>query len=382
MNYEGQWQNFSELANSQIELASQGKIPSISVEFQQKRASINFSNMTASVVVPKSSFFGTSSVVNFAVRRRDAYEEKLLDSLHQPKVAVKVNKETKDLRAVFTALKEDLPQGLQFYQQQVERLTCEESVQIDNLTPDLSDELDQIGLKFGVEVFSKDHKSVVVKGLVRPVAQALKAVMELLRTSSTASHEKPPDSWTVQSDPTAVALINVSQGTPEWTSIETRMKATLPTAHILKIQRVQNLWQWQKYVFLRDRLAKRHEKSTSHETLLFHGTRQNDPSLIHNGDDGFDMRFSQAGMWGKGSYFAVNARYSHDYCYTLSSGNTRQMFSAKVAIGKSVELASKADLIKPPEGYDSVTGQTNGSVVYIVYENGRAYPEHLITYQA
>jgi len=37
-------------------------------------------------------------------------------------------------------------------------------------------------------------------------------------------------------------------------------------------------------------------------------------------------------------------------------------------------------LIKPPDGFDSVTGETYGSEVYITYENGRAYPEYLITY--
>ena len=30
--------------------------------------------------------------------------------------------------------------------------------------------------------------------------------------------------------------------------------------------------------------------------------------------------------------------------------------------------------------YDTVTGDTRGSKVYIVYENGRAYPEYLVTY--
>ena len=37
---------------------------------------------------------------------------------------------------------------------------------------------------------------------------------------------------------------------------------------------------------------------------------------------------------------------------------------------------------KPGGGrYDTVTGVTNGSKVYIVYENGRALPEYLVTYK-
>lgn len=49
-------------------------------------------------------------------------------------------------------------------------------------------------------------------------------------------------------------------------------------------------------------------------------------------------------------------------------------------------------LIKPPpkdkaheslgfvQDYDSVSGETSGSKVFMIYENGRAYPEYLITY--
>ena len=35
-----------------------------------------------------------------------------------------------------------------------------------------------------------------------------------------------------------------------------------------------------------------------------------------------------------------------------------------------------------PDGtrFDTVTGGTGGSKVYIVYENGRAYPEYMVTY--
>jgi hypothetical protein len=48
-------------------------------------------------------------------------------------------------------------------------------------------------------------------------------------------------------------------------------------------------------------------------------------------------------------------------------------------------MPSDDSLVKPPDKpsggrYDTVSGDTNGSKVYIVYENGRAYPEYLVTY--
>lgn len=36
----------------------------------------------------------------------------------------------------------------------------------------------------------------------------------------------------------------------------------------------------------------------------------------------------------------------------------------------------------PPEGFDSVKGNTNGSDIYVIYANKKTYPEYLITYTA
>jgi len=46
--------------------------------------------------------------------------------------------------------------------------------------------------------------------------------------------------------------------------------------------------------------------------MLWHGTRTTDPRIISGSEEGFDMRFANAGMWGTGNYFAVNASYSNN----------------------------------------------------------------------
>ena len=66
------------------------------------------------------------------------------------------------------------------------------------------------------------------------------------------------------------------------------------------------------------------------------------------------------------------------------------MFITKALIGDSVKvMPHDSSLIEPPSyekngkqiQYDSVNGETNGSIVYMIYENSRAYPEYLITYE-
>jgi hypothetical protein len=79
--------------------------------------------------------------------------------------------------------------------------------------------------------------------------------------------------------------------------------------------------------------------------------------------------------------------------YEHYGSNGRKFFLATVLIGDTIMLSPDNSLRMPPEKpqssnilgfvkerYDSVWGKTDGSIVYIIYENGRAYPSYLITY--
>ncbi|EFA74531.1 U box domain-containing protein [Heterostelium album PN500] len=168
------------------------------------------------------------------------------------------------------------------------------------------------------------------------------------------------------------------------------------------IEKIQNNLLWEKYSTRRDQMVKKinpkmkKQEIESHEMMLFHGTRNNGPELIYNDEDGFESRYSATGMWGLATYFAKKASYSHEYAYrnprTGYPGQQpyRQMFLARVLIGDCIHLMpNQPNLKKPPkkeqtkeysEYFDTVSGETQGSYVYMVYENNRAYPEYLITY--
>ena len=40
------------------------------------------------------------------------------------------------------------------------------------------------------------------------------------------------------------------------------------------------------------------------EKFLYHGTGNTPPDMIYKSEEGFDMRFSNQGMWGQAVYFA------------------------------------------------------------------------------
>ena len=51
------------------------------------------------------------------------------------------------------------------------------------------------------------------------------------------------------------------------------------------------------------------------------------PKLIYEDrQDGFMMQYSAEGMWGRGLYFAHNARYSDNYAYLLRTTNMSLRF--------------------------------------------------------
>ena len=137
-----------------------------------------------------------------------------------------------------------------------------------------------------------------------------------------------------------------------------------------------------------------HQKNSGvvNEKELWHGSRRNAES-IYDSEEGFDMRFSSDGMWGRANYFATEARYSEKYAYRRDDG-TKELLLAKVLTGDSFESSSNRTLTMPPEKsttssskiklkqvrYDSVTGITNNCRVYMTYSNERAYPAYLVQF--
>lgn len=241
----------------------------------------------------------------------------------------------------------------------------------------------------------KPRKALKLKGLQVFMHHAISAMQEEIinhqLSSAPESETEHPPEWQPQSQTTE--LFPLTPGMPEWNRVEQQFKQTM-TNQIAKISRIQNTWLWEKYVMHRKRLSVKNEGNIN-EKELFHGTRGNDPRQIYEGEDGFDMRFSAQGMWGQANYFAVNASYSHGYAHPTPDGH-REMFLVKVLTGDSYNCPSNNSLRMPPVKqtsgggrkvqfaqmrYDTVTGTTGGSQVFMTYDNDKAYPAYLIKYK-
>ena len=118
---------------------------------------------------------------------------------------------------------------------------------------------------------------------------------------------------------------------------------------------------------------------------LWHGTRGLNPEQIWSTPDGIVINFANPGMWGRGIYFAVNASYSVNYAHRESNEENapKGMFFVKVITGCSHYMKPDKNLKIEPEKtgggrYDSVKGNTNGSDVYIIYNNAKCLPVYYV----
>ncbi|KAH0621328.1 hypothetical protein JD844_022485 [Phrynosoma platyrhinos] len=93
---------------------------------------------------------------------------------------------------------------------------------------------------------------------------------------------------------------------------------------------------------------------------------------------------------GKGTYFAINARYSSQDTYSTPDSNGRKyMYLARVLTGDYC-VGSPGMIVPPPRNnggfnqfdmYDSVTDDVFNPSMFVIFSDAQAYPEYLITFR-
>ena len=270
-------------------------------------------------------------------------------------------------------------------------------------TTDLEKKLGQIAKKHTLKCSFVDSQSssgktqrvMNLKGVSFKCKAALEAIQEEVlnfHLSSEGAVITYPPEWVTQTNTTEV--FQVKRRSSEWSHIHGLFTHTMGGQQVVQIERIQNKWLWEKYHAHKKRLDQKNNGQVN-EKDLFHGTRGNDPRNIYEGEQGFDMRFSAQGMWGTANYFAVKANYSEKYSYQSPQG--KQMFLVKVLTGESYDCPQGDHSLRIPPvktsrplrggvqfaqmRYDTVTGQTHGTQVFMTYDNDKAYPAYLITYK-
>lgn len=214
-----------------------------------------------------------------------------------------------------------------------------------------------------------------------------------------------PAEW--ESQESSCELKTLSIDNPERIRIVKKLEES-GIKSIANIQRIQNQHLWKRY-YLEREFVKEKNGGIANEMELFHGTKSTPPVLIYNGEEGFDMRYSNLGCWGKGIYFTDSAAYSYKYCSVDTVLRQAQILMCRVIIGDEFSCPEgDRNLVTPPRKpqtpnysstdilddafseprvsfavnfYDSVVGKQGNTTIRTVYNNSKAYPAYLITIQ-
>ncbi|XP_029486272.1 protein mono-ADP-ribosyltransferase PARP12-like isoform X1 [Oncorhynchus nerka] len=192
-----------------------------------------------------------------------------------------------------------------------------------------------------------------------------------------------PGHWDkAQTPETGHKRIDLPCSSVEYKEIQGLFQNTMRGFSIQQIERIQNKSLWEVFQWQRDLMKKNNRGRNVTEKQLFHGTDSKylDAICLNN----FDWRICglNGTTYGKGSYFARDAKYSNSYTGQL---NTRSMFVCRVLVGDYIK--GHSSFLRPPSKdggdtifYDSCVDDVSNPSIFVVFEKHQVYPEYLIHY--
>ena len=227
-------------------------------------------------------------------------------------------------------------------------------------------------------------------GTPKQVAQSAAAVAATPAAHSGAIHR---EYWasTNQAGMDTQKLFPVLFPSGEFGKVANQFAATLPFKTVDLIERIENGVLQESFSLAAGNIGKQLSKTGQSPAQmvksLFHGTSA--VTMIVNSTDGNGFLPMLAGtavgaLWGDGTYFARDAKYSDSYASTLPSGQ-RQMLLVDVVVGRSTQGAKgmKTCPLVPGEQFtrfNSLVNNERDPSIFVVQHSNQAYPTYLITY--
>ena len=188
-------------------------------------------------------------------------------------------------------------------------------------------------------------------------------------------------------DPDTVLKHELLPESSEYAKVAERFHVTCPTEQysVTSVCRVQNFAEWNLFQE-KARVMKNRDETGANMQELFHGTSEDIAQQIvtHN----FSRTFSTVAAYGRGVYFAQDARYSARPNYSKPNDNGEQfMILAKVLVGHTIR--GQGNMQEPPprklddgtDGplYDSLSDQS-GTIIVSCHRDYQAYAEYIICF--
>ncbi|XP_062374146.1 protein mono-ADP-ribosyltransferase PARP12-like [Sardina pilchardus] len=191
-----------------------------------------------------------------------------------------------------------------------------------------------------------------------------------------------PDYWDPHQLPgIGYERIKLNSVSTEYIEVLNSFDRTMEGYNILNIERIQNLTLWKFFNLQKDDMKIKSGRDVA-ERLLFHGTKARYVDAICNENIDWRINGENGTRYGKGSYFARDAKYSNKF--TDKQGK-RSMFMCRILVGDFT--AGRPDYIVPPYkdeqlvAFDSCVDKVVNPSLFVIFEKNQIYPEYLIQYE-
>ena len=256
--------------------------------------------------------------------------------------------------------------------------------------------LNTVCTEHGLPGVSPGLEDIIAKGLYKKIPDRYKdatemrdAIESFISSKYSISESVQPKNWKAMATPWQdVELVEVPSSSVDYKDVEAIFHTTCRKDEwlIVKVERVQNLQQWQLYQAHKVMVESRRHGNDANEKRLFHGTERDTIPKINRNSFNRSFCGKNATAYGKGVYFAVDASYSIDDTYSRpdSQGN-KYMYLARVVVG---DFCVGNDTMKVPPPlpgtsnlllYDSTVNRLDQPAMHVIYHDAQAYPEYLIT---
>ncbi|XP_078361818.1 uncharacterized protein LOC144646153 [Oculina patagonica] len=199
-----------------------------------------------------------------------------------------------------------------------------------------------------------------------------------------------PSHWSSMRPSAQYTRVRLDASSAEFKDVGQLFRKTMnDQAKIKSIERVQNPFMWEKYCRKKENMmaaAQRNQQQVN-EKRLFHGTSPGTVEAICKQNFDWRLHGKNATRFGEGSYFAVNASYSHAYATRNDVDLSQFMFMAKVLVGSYTK--GQPSYRRPPQKdpsnpasdlYDSCVDNQSNPTIYVVFDTDQFYPEYIIKY--
>ena len=213
----------------------------------------------------------------------------------------------------------------------------------------------------------------------------------LLIPGFTPTHwDKMPLDQTTQRE-ALVHKVDLPDWSPEYKRVVDRFNETAVEgkdySKIVAVKRIQRPLLYQQYMHKKREMDKENPQGIDNEQQLFHGTSvQAIEAITYHSFDRVFAGTAVGTLYGRGCYFAVDAKYSIGYSQPDSDGN-RYMCLVRVLTGEYIKGTS--DMMQPPPKdpnnphklFDSTVNDAQNPKIFVVFKDAQAYPEYLIIFR-